>query len=145
MNELQSTLDYRKNILSVSASILAQSGIITSLYCIRTITKIHVMCGQLPYAQAAPLRGLFEFVTPKAGIDGSSVVRTPSGMRTEPCCIGSGSISTLKIGNKQSSTSRKDSALRIWVGGPSMLVGSTIGLQSCSGFMGLIRTARPQP
>jgi PAS domain S-box-containing protein len=28
------------------------------------------------------------------------------------------------------------------VAGPSMLIGSTIGLQSCSGFMGLIRAAR---
>src|SRR6266850_7160729 len=110
MKELQSTLVYRKTILSVSASILAQSGIITSLYCIRTITKIHVMCGQLPYAQAAPLRGLFEFVTPKAGIDGSSVVRTPSGGATELYCIGSASTSTLMSENKQSPTLRRGNA-----------------------------------
>src|SRR5467141_4719511 len=111
MNELQITLDYRETILSVSASILAQSGIITSLYCIRTITKIHVMCGQLPYAQAAPLRGLFEFVTPKAGIDGSSVVPTLSGMRTEPFCIGLGLISTLKNGSGPSKSFETSSIL----------------------------------
>src|SRR5215813_12794476 len=57
---------------------------------------------------------------------------------------GSGSISTLKNGNKQSSTSRRDNALRIWVAGRSTLLDSTIGLQSCSGFMGLIRAARPR-
>src|ERR1700745_2458542 len=99
MNELQSTLGYRKTILSVSASIMAEGGIITSPCCIQTITKIHVTCGQLPYAQAAPLRGLFEFVTQKAGIDGSSVARTPSGTRTETFSIGLGLISTSKNGS----------------------------------------------
>ena len=49
-----------------------------------------------------------------------------------------------KIGNKQSFTLRRDNALRVWVAGPSTLLDSTTGLQSCSGFMALIRAVRLQ-
>ncbi len=56
----------------------------------------------------------------------------------------SASISTLKTGNKQSSTLRRDNAWRVRVAGPSTLLDSTTGLPSCSGFMALIRAARPQ-
>src|SRR5258707_10013200 len=144
MNEVRITLASRKTILFGSGSTLAQRVILISPFYIRTTMKRHVESGQSVYAPAAPARSVFEFVTPREDTAGFSVVQSRCARATEFYCIGSGSISTLKIGNKQSFTSGRDSALRIWVAGPSMLLGSTIGLLSCSGFMGLIRTARRQ-
>src|SRR5882724_9341275 len=142
MNEVRITFASRKTILFGSGSTLAQRGILISPFYIRTTMKRHVGSGQPVYAPAAPARSVFEFVTPREDTAGFSVAQSRCARAMEFYCIGSGSISTLKIGNKQSSTSRKDSGLLTWVAGPSMLLGSTIGLQSCSGFMGLMRTAR---
>src|SRR5258705_2664134 len=144
MNEVRITLVSRKTILSGTASILAQSGIPLSLCYILTTTKRHVESGQPVYAPAARVRSVFEFVTLKEGTAGISVGPNPSARATECYSIGSASISTLKTGNKQSSTLRRDNALRIRVAGPSTLLDSTTGLQSCFGFMALIRAARPQ-
>src|SRR5262249_20060824 len=144
MNEVRIILVSRKTILSGSASILAQSGIPISPFYIRTTTKRQKGSGPPVYVRAAPARRLFASVTLKEGTGGFSVGRNPSGRAMELYNIGSGSISTLKNGNKQSSTSRRDNALRIWVAGHSTLLDSIIGLQSCSGFMGLIRAARPR-
>src|ERR1700754_1777151 len=47
-----------------------------------------------------------------ASIAGSSVARNPSGQAMELYYIGSASTSTLKTGNKQSFTLRRDNALR---------------------------------
>src|SRR6266498_1478255 len=144
MNEVRITLVCRKTILSGTASILALSGIPISFCYILTTTKRHVEFGQPVYARAGRARSVFEFVMLKEGTAGTSIARNPSGQATELCCTGSASISTLKTGNKQSSTLRRDNAWRVRVAGPSTLLDSTTGLQSCSGFMALIRVARPQ-
>src|SRR6266542_1700049 len=144
MNEVRITLVSRKTILSGTASILAQSGIPISVCYILTTTKRHVESGQPVYAPASRLRSVFEFVTLKEGTAGISVGPNPSARARERYSIGSASISTLQSGNKLSSTLRRDTALRVRVAGPSTLLDSTTGLQSCSGFMALIRAARPQ-
>ena len=144
MNEVRITSVSRKTILSGAASILAQSGIPISLCYILTTTKRHVESGRLFYAPAARVMSVFEFVTLKEGTAGISVGPNLSARPMERYSIGSASISTLKTGNKQSSTLRRDNAWRIRVAGPSTLLDSTTGLQSCSGFMALIRAARPQ-
>src|SRR5258705_10660158 len=144
MNEVRITLVSRKTILSGSASILAQSGIPISLCYIPTTTKRHVESGQPVYAPAARVRSVFGFVALKEGTAGISVGPNPSGRAMERYCIGSASTSTLKTENKQSYTLRRDNALRIRVAGPSTLLGSTTGLQSCSGFTASIQAARLQ-
>src|SRR6266403_5351466 len=144
MNEVRITLVSRKTILSGTASILAQIGISISLCYILTTTKRHVESGQPVYAPGARVRSVFEFVTLKEGTAGISVGPNPSARAMERYSIGSASISILKTGNKQSSILRRDNALRIRVAGPSTLPDSTTGLQSCSGFMALIRVVRPQ-
>src|SRR6266404_1235843 len=144
MNEVRITLVCRKTILSGLASILAQSGIPISLCYILTTTKRHVESGQPVYAPAARVTSAFEFVMLKEGTAGISVGPNPSARAMDLYCIGSASTSTLKTENKQSSTLRRDNALRVRVAGPSTLPDSTTGRQSCSGFMALIRAARPQ-
>src|SRR6266446_3705434 len=144
MNEVRITSASRKTILSGTASILAQSGIPISLCYILTTTRKHVESGQPCYAPAARVTSVFEFVMLKEGIAGISVGPNPCERAMERYSIGSASISTLKTGNKQSSTLRRDNALRARVAGPSTRLDSTTGLQSCSGFMDLIRAARPQ-
>src|SRR5258705_7729118 len=144
MNEVRITLVSRKTILSGLASILAQIGIPTSLCYILTTTKRHVESGQPVYAPAARVTSVFEFVMLKEGTAGISVGPNPSARAMERYSIGSASTSTLKTENKQSSTLRRDNASRVRVAGPSTPLDSTTGLQSCSGFMALIRAARPQ-
>src|SRR5439155_23163645 len=113
-------------ILSGTALILVQSGIPISNCYILTTTKRHVEFGQPVYAPAARVRSVFEFVMLKEGIAGISVGPNPSARAMERCSTGSASISTLKTGNKQSSTLRRDNALRVRVAGPSTLLDSTI-------------------
>src|SRR5882724_6106033 len=144
MNELRITLVSRKTILCVLESKLALIGIPISLCYIRTTTKNHGESGQPVCARAVPVSSVFEFVTPKAGTAGSSVASNRSERAMERYSIGSASISTLKTGNKQSSTLLRDNALRVRVAGPLTLLDSTTGLQSCSGFTALIQAARPQ-
>src|SRR4029077_3205001 len=144
MNEVRITLVSRKTILSGTAPILAQSGIPIFLCYTLTTTKRHVESGQPCYAPAALVTSVFAFVTLKEGTAGISVGPNPSARAMELYSIGSASISTLKIGNKQSSTLRRDNAWRIRVAGPSTQPDSTTGLQSCSGSMALIRAAKPQ-
>src|SRR6266404_8988144 len=144
MNEVRITLVSRKTILSGTASILAHSGMLIFRCYILMTTKRHVESGQPVYAQAVRVRSVFEFATLKEGIAGISVARNPYAPATERYSIGSASISTLKTGNKQSSTLRRDNAWRVRVAGPSTLLDSTTGLPSCSGFMALIPAARPQ-
>src|SRR5258708_5075930 len=144
MNEVRITLVSRKTILSGSASILTQSGIPIFLCYILTTTKRHVGFGPPVYAPAVRVRSVFEFVTLKEGTGGISVGLNPSARAMERYSIGSASISTLKTGNKQSSTLRRDNALRVVVAGPLTLLDSTTGLQSCSGFMALTRAERLQ-
>src|SRR4030095_11470968 len=144
MNELRITSVFRRTILCVSESTLAQRGIPLSPFCIRTTTKNYGESGQPVCARARLVRSVFEFVTLKEGIAGFSVSSNRSERAMERYSIGSASISTLKTGNKQSSTLRRDNALRVRVAGPSTLLDSTTGLQSCSGFMALIRAARLQ-
>src|ERR1700754_2361673 len=130
MNEVRIILVSRKTILSDSASIMAQSGIPISLSYILTTAKRHVESGQPFYAPAALVTSVFEFVTLKEGTAGTSVGPNPFARAMERYSIGSASISTLKIGNKQSSTLRRDNALRARVAGPSTLLDSTTGLPS---------------
>ena len=111
---------------------------------IRTTTKRPEESGQPVCVQAAPARSVFGFVTVRERTAGFSVARNPCARAMELYCIGSALTSTSKNGKKQSSTSRRDNASRIWVAGHSTLLASTTGLPSCFGFMGLIRTARPQ-
>src|SRR5258708_14906653 len=144
MNEVRITLVSRKTILSGTASILAQSGIPISFCYILTTTKRHVESGQPVCAPAAQVTSVFEFVMLKEGTAGISVGPSPCARAMERYSIGSASISTLKTGNKQSSTLRRDNAWREQVAGLSTLLDSTTGLQSCSGFMALIRAARLQ-
>src|SRR6266568_6801373 len=144
MNEVRITLVCRKTILSGLASILAQIGIPIYPFYIPTTTKRHVESGQPVCARVSPPKSVFEFVTLKEDTAGTSVGPNPSARAMERYSIGSASISTLKTGNKQSSTLRRDNGLRVRVAGPSRLPDSTTGLQSCSGFMALIRAARPQ-
>src|SRR6185369_13962334 len=122
MNEVRITLVSRKTILFGTASILAQTGILTSNFYILTTTKRHVESGQPVYALAARVTSVSEFVTLKEGTAGISVGPNPSARAMERYSIGSASISTLKIGNKQSSTLRRDNALRLRVAGPSTLM-----------------------
>jgi hypothetical protein len=56
MNGAPITVVSRKTILSGSASILAQSGILISPFYIRTTTKRHVEPGPPVYVQAAPAK-----------------------------------------------------------------------------------------
>ena len=118
MNEVRITLVSRKTILSGTASILAQTGILTSNYYILMTMKRHVESGQLVYVPAARVRSVSEFVTLKEDTAGISVGPNPSARTMERYSIGSASISTLKTGNKQSSTLRRDNALRLRVAGP---------------------------
>src|SRR3954467_1348703 len=113
MNEVRITLVSRKTILSGTASILAQSGIPIPLCYILTTTKRHVESGQPCYALVARVTSVFEFVTLKEGTAGISVGPNPSARAMERYSIGSASISTLKTGNKQSSTLRRVNALRV--------------------------------
>src|SRR6266704_4294516 len=103
MNEVRIILVCRKTILSGLASILAQIGIPIYPFYILTTTKRHVESGQPVYAPAARVRSVFEFVALKEGTAGTSVGPNPSAGAMERYSIGSASISTLKIGNKQSS------------------------------------------
>src|ERR1700752_2701402 len=144
MNEVRITLVSRKTILSVRESILVQSGTPISHCYILTITKRHVESGHPVYGAAPRVMSVFEFVTLKEGTAGISVGPNRSARAMERYSIGSASISTLKIGNKQSSTLPRDNVLRVRVAGPLTLLDSTTGLQSCSGFMALIRAARHQ-
>src|SRR5258706_13053030 len=144
MNEARITLVFRKTILSGTASILTQGGIPISLCYILTTKKRHVQPGQLGYAPDPRVMLVFEFVTLKEHTAGISVGLNPSARAMERCSIGSASISTLKTGNKQSSTLRRDNAWRVRVAGPSTLLDSTTGLPSCSRFMALIPAASPQ-
>src|SRR5262245_51035172 len=144
MNEVRITLVSRKTILSGTVSILGQNGILTSNFYIRTTNKNHAELGQPVYARAARVKSVFEFVTLKESTAGFSVAQNPSARAMERYSIGSSSISTLKIGNRQSSTLRRDNAWRVRVAGPSTLLDSITGLQSCSGFMVLIRAASPR-
>src|SRR6266446_5117906 len=144
MDEVRITLVCRKTILSGWASILAQIGIPIYPFYILTTTKRHVESGQPVCAPAARVRSVFEFVALKEGTAGISVAPNPSARAMERYSIGSASISTLQTGNTMSSTSRRDNAWRVRVAGPSTLLDSTTGLQSCSGFMALIRAASPQ-
>src|SRR6185369_12941656 len=144
MNEVRITLVSRKTILSGTASILAQSGILTYHSYILTTTKRHVESGLPCYAPAARVTSVFEFVTLKEDTAGISAGPNPSVRAMERYSIGSASISTLKTGNKLSSTLRRDNALRVRVAGPLTLLDSTTGLQRCSGFMALIRAANRQ-
>src|SRR6476469_565997 len=121
MTEVRITLVSRKTILSGTASILAQSGIPISLSYILTTTKRHVEFCQPSYAPAARVTSVFEFVTLKEGTAGISVGPNPSARAMERSSIGLASISTLKTGNNQSSTLRRDNASRIQVAGPSTL------------------------
>jgi hypothetical protein len=144
MNEVRITLVSQKTILSGTASILVQSGIPISLCYIPTTKKRHVEPGQLVSAPDRRVMSVFEFVMLREGTVGISVGPNPSARVMERYSIGSASISTLKTANKQSSTLRRDNALRIQVAGPSTLRDSTTGLQSCFEFTALIRAARPQ-
>src|SRR5258705_2202112 len=100
MNGLRNTLVFRKTILSVSESTLAQSGIPISPFCIlRTTTKKHGESGQPVCARVVQVRSAFEFVTLKGGTAGSSVAPNRFGRATGLYSIGSGLISTLKTAN----------------------------------------------
>src|SRR6185295_13784032 len=98
---------------------MAQNGILTYNFYILTTTKRHVESGQPCYAPAARVTSVFEFVTLKEGTAGISAGPNPSARAMERYSIGSASISTLKTGNKQSFTCRRDNALRVRVAGPS--------------------------
>src|SRR5579862_2014024 len=124
MNEVRITAAYRKTILSDSELILVRNGIPTFSFCIRTIRKRHAESGQPVYARAAPVRCVLGSEMLKEGTAGFLAARSRSGQAMELCCIGSGSISTLKIRNERSSTWGRESALRIWVAGPSTPLGS---------------------
>src|SRR6266496_634894 len=141
MNDVQITLVSRKTILSVSVLTWAQSGIPTFTLCIPTTTMSHVGPGQPVYARVALATLAFAFVMLREDTAGFSVASNPCGQAMELYCIGSGSISILKSLNKQSSTSRRDSALHTWAAGHSTLLDSSTGLASCSRSTALIRAA----
>jgi hypothetical protein len=76
MNELRITLVFRKTILSVSESTLAQRGIPIYPFCIRRTTKKHGEFGQPVCARTVPLRSVFEFVMRALALAISLILRS---------------------------------------------------------------------
>ncbi len=85
----RTTLVFRKIILCVSASTLAHSGTPIFPSCIRTTAQKHKEIGRPVCARVRAVRGVFEFVTLKEAIAGSSVAPNRSGRAMEPYCSGS--------------------------------------------------------
>src|ERR1700747_2494348 len=140
MNETRTTSVFRKTILSVWESILAQRGIPISPFCIRTTTNKHGESGQLVYARALPVRSLFEFVTLKEGTVGSYAASNRSGRPMELYATGSGLISILKNAKKRSYTLRRESSSRTWEAGRlHRLEYAITGRWNCTKLPGLIR------
>src|SRR5258705_5570459 len=108
MNDLRTILVCRKTILCGPALPQAQRGIPICILCMPTSTRRHAKSGQRVCAWVAQATLDFEFVTLKEDTAGFSVVPNPLGQAMERYCIGSVSTSTLKTGNKQSYTWRRD-------------------------------------